>query len=220
MSAKTPAGAEGDTRRLDADGDDPSSFKNYVLYILNDNAGSDKLLNLVRAKPGLADKTWVQDVKLLRERPPWLNGVPIIVDKGDKKAYRGSSAFTFVQQFVDTEMAFGGFGSSSSFAFDDGKDRGPRSARLLGAETYGLVNPSAADPDDTAQAAGMRAASGQDMLMPPTSDDAAAAASGRKKRKGEDATAATEAYMNARREIDLRVQQSTGGGGMQQRVAF
>ena len=208
MSTETAASA-GDARRLDADGDDPSAYKDFVLYMLHDNPGCDKLLNMVRAKPGLADNTWVQDVKLLTERPAWLNGVPIIVHKAEKKAYRGTSAFTFVAAHVDDNISFGGFGTSSNFAFADGKDAGnPRTSTRLGGDTYGLVNNFAADPQDKDQAAAAGGSGTSEDLQPPSAD-----VNERKKRKAgmqEDANSATEAFMDARRAIDARVQQTAG----------
>ena len=213
----------GDARRLDADGDDPSSFKDFVVYVLNDNPACDKLLHLLRNKQGLAGRTWVQDVKLLREKPAWLTGVPIVVEKAGKKAFRGTSAFTFVNEYKDEDMSFGGFGSSSSFAFDDGKDRGARSARMLSADTYGLVNPHAADPSDSDQARGetrgMREASGGDVMDPPSAD--VGEKEGRRKGLQANTNSATEAYLNARQAVDARVKEAAGGGGgMQQRVGF
>jgi hypothetical protein len=225
MSSTTNSPADaGDARRLDADGDDPSSFKDFVVYVINDNPACEKLLNMLRSKQGLASRTWVQDVKVLREKPAWLNGVPIVVEKAQKKAFRGTSAFTFVSEYKDEDMSFGGFGSSSSFAFDDGKDRGARSARMLSADMYGLVNPHAADPSDADQAkgesrGGMREASGGDGGMDPPSADVGEKQS---RRKGLQANtnAATEAYLNARQAVDARVKEVSGGGGMQQRVGF
>ena len=66
----------------------------------------------------LYGRTWVQDALAVTKRPPWLNGVPILVDKESKKAHKGTFAFRFVQDFKDDEPMFAGAVAGNYFGFE------------------------------------------------------------------------------------------------------
>ena len=200
----------GDSKKVEFD-DDPSGCKAYVLYVLPGSAGCARLQELIHAKPGLEDQTWVQDASLILPRPPWLTGVPILVEKASRQAHRGVRAFQFVTDFSDdTHLSFSGFGTSSSFAFEDGNSavNEPRGSRVAAADTYGgaAIGSGGFDGGGGAPAA-----------------DGGAPRGGRRTRGQEEVNSAASAFMNARQATDMRVQQRTGfsqASHVQPRAAF
>jgi hypothetical protein len=212
----------GDSKKLEFD-DDPSGCKDYVLYVLQGSPGCLRLQELIHAKPGLEDQTWVQDASLIVPRPAWLTGVPILVEKASRRAHRGAQAFKFVADFSDEgQWGFSGFGTagSSCFAFEDGNSavNEARGSRVAAADTYGGAaigsGGGAAGAGGGAAGAGGGAA-GDDSL--------GESSRGRRSRGQEDVNNAASAFMTARQATDMRVQQRTGfsqASHVQPRAAF
>lgn len=68
----------------------------YVLYIEPGKEPSDRLTTGVQ-NSGLT-QIYIQDVRLLPQRPSWLNGTPILADTKMGLIYRGTDAFVFAQK--------------------------------------------------------------------------------------------------------------------------
>jgi hypothetical protein len=210
----------GDSKKLEFD-DDPSGCKAYVLYVLPGSPGCARLQELIHAKPGLEDQTWVQDAGLIVPRPPWLTGVPILVEKASRRAHRGAQAFKFVADFADEDVwGFSGFGTSGSscFAFEDGNSsvNEARGSRVAAADTYGGAAIGAAPAAATPPGGGGAAAGVFD-------EEDAPQRGGRRSRGQEDVKNAASAFMSARQATDMRVQQRTGfsaASHVQPRAAF
>lgn len=137
-----------------------SEFKNFILYIKDGDHNSNEALDILNGNVLLKQQTFIQEVSLLRVRPPWLNGVPIIVDKAESVAHRGRVCLEFLQNFhqreavgmmgrrlgrsrrmqFDTGMAFGNNMLMTSTPFDV---RGTPAERSTGrAPTYSAREPS------------------------------------------------------------------------------
>ena len=102
--------------------DDESVYKDYILYVVPQSVKSQNLVRFMQEHRGaLFQKTWIQNALLLPRRPAWLNGVPILVDKDNKRAYKGSYALQFVQQFKDDEPMFAGAVAGNYFGFNEGE---------------------------------------------------------------------------------------------------
>lgn len=80
-----------------------SEFKNFILYVKDGDGPSNEALDLLNGNVLLKTQTFIQEWSLLRVRPPWLNGVPIIVDKQEGLAHRGSVALEFLRNFHHRE---------------------------------------------------------------------------------------------------------------------
>jgi hypothetical protein len=70
-----------------------------VLYIKDGDRASYAALDLLNGNVMLKQQTFLQEVGLLRVRPPWLNGVPIIVDKVEGIAHRGTKCLEFLKAY-------------------------------------------------------------------------------------------------------------------------
>ena len=215
----------GDSKKVEFD-DDPSGCKAYVLYVLPGSPGCARLQELIHAKPGLEDQTWVQDAGLIVPRPPWLTGVPILVEKASRRAHRGAQAFKFVADFADEDVwGFSGFGTSGSscFAFEDGNSavNEARGSRVAAADTYGSAAIGGGGGEAPAGAGG--AAAGGGAAGGVFEEDAPQQRGGRRSRGQEDVNNAASAFMSARQATDMRVQQRTGfssASHVQPRAAF
>ena len=96
-------------------------YKDFIVYIKPGDPPCEKLIELMSQR-GLLEDAIVQDALLIKQRPPWLTGVPILIHQtpGNKDknveptrtAYRGSEAFKFVTAKPVEPQSFGGFGSS------------------------------------------------------------------------------------------------------------
>jgi len=80
-----------------------SEFLSFVLYILDGDPNSNAALDLLNGNVMLKQQTFLQEVTLLRVRPAWLNGVPIIVDKAAGVAHRGTKCLEFLTKFQQRE---------------------------------------------------------------------------------------------------------------------
>uniref|UniRef100_A0A6C0BNE9 Uncharacterized protein n=1 Tax=viral metagenome TaxID=1070528 RepID=A0A6C0BNE9_9ZZZZ len=73
----------------------------FVLYVRPDRCkGTNIIIQLLHSFPVSTDNIWVQDVTLLRKKPMWLNGTPILADKNLKIIYRGNDAIVFLQTYL------------------------------------------------------------------------------------------------------------------------
>jgi hypothetical protein len=70
--------------------------KVYVLYILPQDANSEKALQLARLAPGIH----VQDIRSLNVRPPWLTTVPTLLRISDKDIKQGGPALQELQFWI------------------------------------------------------------------------------------------------------------------------
>lgn len=86
---------------IKTDGD--SDYKAFILYVKDGDANSCEALDLLNGNVMLKQQTFIQEVSLLRVRPTWLNGVPIIVDKADSVAHRGRVCLEFLRNFRQRE---------------------------------------------------------------------------------------------------------------------
>ena len=186
-----------ESKKVDMTGED-SDFKDYILYIAKNNPGCNALLELLIKCPVLHNRTWIQDVHQLSSRPPWLNGVPILVSKKDEQAYKGSAAMQFVKTFKDDEPLFAGGGSSvaSFFGFEDG-------GLLSGFQAVDEVR-----PEQRTEA---------EMMEPPSG---AGGVQRKGKGGGPETASAAQRMMDARTNMDKQrmdqyQQQHYGGGGGQ-----
>jgi hypothetical protein len=80
-----------------------SEFLNFVLYIKDGDKNSYAALDLLNGNVMLKQQTFIQEISLLRVRPTWLNGVPIIVDKAEGVAHRGTKCHDFLRMFQQRE---------------------------------------------------------------------------------------------------------------------
>lgn len=99
--------------------DDPSAYKSHVLYILPGDANCEHLLRMIETTP-LYDEVYIQDVKLLKQRPHWLDGVPILVVKKTSQAHKGRNIMQYVQQWQNDDLipVDVGAGNKSQFTGD------------------------------------------------------------------------------------------------------
>lgn len=96
-------------------------YKDYIVYIKPGDPPCEQLMALMSQR-GLLEDAMVQDALLIKQRPSWLTGVPILIHQtpGNKEkgveptrtAYRGSEAFKFVAAKPVEPQSFAGFGSS------------------------------------------------------------------------------------------------------------
>tara|TARA_B110000090_G_scaffold177196_1_gene200270 strand:+ start:10401 stop:10886 length:486 start_codon:yes stop_codon:yes gene_type:complete len=75
-------------------------YKRFVVYVLNGCSNSAELLSLINKT--CPQDVHVQNIEALPSRPEWLDGVPILANKDDMTIYRGSDAFRFVSNHVQT----------------------------------------------------------------------------------------------------------------------
>ncbi len=116
------------------DNNDDSVFKTHVLYIILNDTNCTRIQNVLAQSP-FETVTWVQDVQKLRQPlPRWLQGVPTLVSKQDKKVYTGSKIIQYLQKasnngelqqpgnmFMNNSSSISGTSlfNNSAFALDD-----------------------------------------------------------------------------------------------------
>ncbi len=84
--------------------DDESVYKNHILYFAPNNVNCAKLQAMIERHP-IDDDVWQQNVMDLDPRsvPSWLNGVPILVDKKNKKAHRGNNIYKYLNEYLSPD---------------------------------------------------------------------------------------------------------------------
>lgn len=102
--------------------DDESVYKNHILYFLPDDGNCARVVAAVEQHP-LGEDVFMQDVRQLRQRPSWLDGVPVLVRRKDGKAFKGQSVMAYLRSWQPEEDDFQPVGSiSGGFAsFEDGE---------------------------------------------------------------------------------------------------
>ena len=98
--------------------DDPSVYKTHVLYYLNADPHCEKLIKLLETHP-LNDDVYHQDINLLKQRPTWLDGVPVLVNKSTSDAHKGRNIYKYLEQwkseeFLPANSSTGGYASFES----------------------------------------------------------------------------------------------------------
>ena len=94
---------------------DPSVYKTHVLYVLAGDANCGKLLTHLETH-GLNDEVYVQDAGELKQRPPWLDGVPILINKSTNQAHKGRNIYKYLAEwksddFMPAGSSIGGYAS-------------------------------------------------------------------------------------------------------------
>jgi hypothetical protein len=77
------------------------SAAQFFVYYRKGEANSNKALAWCH---GL-DKVRVEDVDQVDEWPPWLNGVPIVVDRSDGSVYKGSNCLLLLRHLRESAVA-------------------------------------------------------------------------------------------------------------------
>lgn len=102
--------------------DDASVYKNHILYFLPDDGNCARVVAAVEQHP-LGEDVFMQDVRQLRQRPAWLDGVPILVRRKDGKAFKGQSVVAYLRSWQPEEDEFQPASSFSGgyASFEDGE---------------------------------------------------------------------------------------------------
>lgn len=74
----------------------------FILYVHSRCSQSNGLVNLLIQRP--LSQILVQDVSAIAQKPPWLNGVPTLVDTKIGLVYKGSDAITFVRNLIELQI--------------------------------------------------------------------------------------------------------------------
>ena len=99
---------------------DQSVYKTHILYYLPSDANCVKLLAVLEPHP-LFDDIFLQDVSMLRQRPPWLDGVPILVCKKDNQAYKGQHIQNYIKSYQSDDFLPAGSATGGWSSYDDGE---------------------------------------------------------------------------------------------------
>jgi len=76
-----------------------ADFKSYVLYVNSASkrsAACTRALEALSANPNMKIDTLIQDVDALHSKPSWLEAVPCLVVKSEKKAYKDEAAIAWI----------------------------------------------------------------------------------------------------------------------------
>lgn len=79
-----------------------SGVPDYVLYFKSGCVTCDRLLQKID-RFGPLPNVYLQNILMLTQRPPWLDGVPILADTHLGMIYRGSDALIFLDKLIDVE---------------------------------------------------------------------------------------------------------------------
>lgn len=102
--------------------DDASVYKNHVLYFLPNDGNCTRLIAALE-QHAIGDDVFMQDVRQLRQRPPWLDGVPILVRRKDGKAFKGHAVYNYLRTWEPDEDDFQPASASTGgyASFEDGE---------------------------------------------------------------------------------------------------
>jgi len=75
-----------------------NAFKNYTLYIFPGDNNSNTALGALNKNTSLRGNVHVQNIELLSTLPAWLDGVPIIEDKKQQRAYKGTACIEWLDK--------------------------------------------------------------------------------------------------------------------------
>lgn len=122
------------------DDNDQSVYKTHILYVAAKDANCVKLLSKLESMP-LFDEVFVQDIAQLRQRPAWLDGVPILVCKKTNQAHKGQNIYTYAQAYQPDEFVPAGAVTGGWSSFEDGENYGSfdrKFSSLFNSATYDL----------------------------------------------------------------------------------
>lgn len=87
----------------DSVSENTSDYKSHVLYVVPQEANSQKALRLLRQHRAVEEDVWVQDVRVLEAPlPAWLTGVPTVISRKDGTPHRGSACLAYLQELHRT----------------------------------------------------------------------------------------------------------------------
>ena len=69
--------------------DDPSVYRSHVLYVAKHDPNCKGVVSRLDSFE-LGDHVFIQDVMTLAQRPPWLRGVPSLLNTTDSKVFTGT----------------------------------------------------------------------------------------------------------------------------------
>lgn len=122
------------------DDNDQSVYKTHILYVAPKDPNCVKLLSKLESMP-LFDEVFVQDIAQLRQRPAWLDGVPILVCKKTNQAHKGQNIYTYAQAYQPDEFLPAGAVTGGWSSFEDGENYGSfdrKFSSLFNSATYDL----------------------------------------------------------------------------------
>lgn len=108
------------SKQADLSEDADSVYKRFICYVLPQDPNCVKAIRLIKRNNTFDDATWVQDVRALPEKPEWLRGVPAVADTISQRAYLGSEALQFIQQFKPKDPTAYDLGSGGAMNGDAG----------------------------------------------------------------------------------------------------
>jgi hypothetical protein len=193
---------------------DPSVYKTHVLYVLPSDANCTKLLSLLEGHP-INEDVYTQDVSLLKQRPAWLDGVPILVNKGNSQAHKGKNIYAYLKEWKNDELlpANASTGGYASFEHNGEHELGSKTSKSFSSLYDSGMFTMEEDAEDAAGASARAAAKGS----PPSSQPDAASGSTRRDQQREqalsDAQNRTQQLIESRNLQDQRVKNSGNGNG-------
>ena len=73
-----------------------SDFKEFVLYVTPGDSGCARALEALSTNREMKLDTLIQDVTALPARPVWLDVVPLLAVKTERKAYKAAACIDFI----------------------------------------------------------------------------------------------------------------------------
>lgn len=187
---------------------DQSVYKTHILYFLPKDAHCAKLMSTLEAH-ALADEVFLQDVAQLQQRPPWLDGVPILVCKKNNQAYKGQHIYTYLKEyqtddFMPANAATGGWAN-----FDDGESNGAFERKF---SSY--LDPAMFDLEEEGGGSGTRAPTS--VQAQPSANESASLSEKQQRRKASELEAQQRAQemMNVRQQQDQMLQSRQKGSAV------
>ena len=189
---------------------DPSVYKTHILYMLPTDENCNKLIRVLENHP-IGEHVFYQDVSKLGSRPPWLDGVPILVDKSTSKAHKGRNIYAYVQEwktddFMPAGSCTGGYASFETNGEDELGDASTKKFASL--STSGVF-----DLEEDGSASSSTAAKQQPSSAASSSSSAGGARSQRKEQLMNEAQSKAQALMDARNMQDQRLKARAPAGG-------
>ena len=75
-----------------------NAFKDYVLYIFPKDKNSKTAMAVLNKNLSLRANVHIQNIELLTTLPSWLDGVPIVEDKKQQRAYKGTACMDWLEK--------------------------------------------------------------------------------------------------------------------------
>jgi hypothetical protein len=77
------------------------AFKNYTLYIYPGDKNSNTALTVLNNNTSLRGNVHVQNIEHLSNLPVWLDGVPVVEDQKQERAYKGTACIEWLKTNTD-----------------------------------------------------------------------------------------------------------------------